>query len=134
MNQETTHSEQNAQPSFEATIESLFRHRALALAHPEDYPQAVTTFGAGGLGAGFSRPVSAATLARCWEVPQFRVACRHCGEDAYIYRFAGHTNAGGYWCMEAYCPRCRRHVYWQHGETTSAPNWSELIGIERSLR
>ena len=77
------------------------------LAHPERYTDKVTHFSAGGLGAcAYQEYITAAELARCWQHEEYRSGCPKCGETAYITRWAGHTNAGGYWQMKSFCPRC----------------------------
>jgi hypothetical protein len=74
--------------------------------------------------------VTVAELVRCWEFDEFKFVCPESGETAFIYQFAGHVSAGGYWELTAYCPASGKHLH--YGSKDANPvrvHWSTLKSI-----
>lgn len=120
-----------AESKKEMTIENVFNHRLEILANPADFSQKITHFSAGGLGVcAYNKDVTVAELVRCWEYDEFKFVCPKSGETAFIYQFAGHVGAGGYWELNAYCPASGKHLH--YGRKNANPvsvHWSILKGI-----
>ncbi len=121
----------NAESKKEMTIENVFIHRLEILANPADFSQKITHFSAGGLGAcAYNKDVTVAELVRCWEFEEFQFACPESGETAYIYQFAGHVGAGGYWELTAYCPANGKHLHYSRRDFNPVNvSWAKLKGI-----
>lgn len=121
----------NAESKKEMTIENVFNHRLEILANPTEFAQKITHFSAGGLGACvYNKDVTVAELVRCWEFDEFKFVCPESGETAFIYQFAGHVSAGGYWELTAYCPASGKHQH--YGSRDANPvhvHWSTLKSI-----
>ena len=89
------------------SIGDVYLNREAIAAHPEQFGRIITQFSAGGLGAcSYKREVSIVHLAQCWQHIEYRHKCPECGNEAYIYFFAGHATGGGYWQIIVYCPEC----------------------------
>ncbi len=85
----------------------LYENMQAILDKPMLYSVEITRFSAGGLGACvYSQPITIAELVRCWQHKEYQIRCPKCGETAYITQWAGHVNGGGYWEINAYCPKC----------------------------
>ena len=112
-------------------IEDSYQRRSDILSYPTVFTQKVTHFSAGGLGAcAYSKDVNVAELVRCWEFDEFKFSCPECGETAYTYQFAGHTNAGGYWELTAFCPKCHKHLHYSRRDLNPVEiNWTVLKRI-----
>ena len=111
------------------TIEDVFQRRLEILSNPTAFTQKIAHFCAVGLGACvYSKDVSIAELVHCWEFDEFKFSCPECGETAYIYQFAGHTNGGGYWALHAYCPKCQKHLHYGRS-SLGKTHWSALKNI-----
>ena len=110
------------------TIGDVYRNREMILAHPEQFDRIITRFSAGGLGAcAYKRDVSISQLAQCWQHAEFRYKCPECGQETFIYNFAGHVNGGGYWEICVYCPECDcgYNIRYPQG----LPHWTVLKNI-----
>ncbi len=113
------------------TIEEIYQRRLEILSNPTVYTQKITEFSAGGLGGyAYGKYVSVAELAHCWEFDEFKFLCSECGETAYIYQFAGHVNGGGYWELNAFCPKCHKHLHFSRRDSNPVKiHWSALKRI-----
>jgi len=113
------------------TIEEIYQRRLEILSNPTAYTQIITEFSAGGLGGyAYGKYVSVAELAHCWEFDEFKFLCSECGETAYIYQFAGHVNGGGYWELNAFCPKCHKHLHFSRRDSNPVKiHWSALKRI-----
>ena len=125
-----TSNEMNIQDK-KKTIEEIYQRRLEILSNPTAYTQKITEFSAGGLGAcAYGKYVSVAELAYCWEFDEFKFLCSECGETAYIYQFAGHVNGGGYWELNAFCPKCHKHLHFSRRDFNPVKiHWSALKRI-----
>ena len=112
-------------------IEEIYKRRLEILSNPTAFTQIITEFSAGGLGGcAYGKYVSIAELARLWEYDEFKFICHECGEKAYIYKFAGHVNGGGYWELTAFCPKCHKHLHYSRRDSNPVKiHWSALKSI-----
>ena len=110
------------------TIGDVYRNREMILAQNEQFGRIITRFSAGGLGAcAYKREVSISQLAQCWQHAEFRYKCPECGQETFIYNFAGHVNGGGYWEICVYCSECDcgYNIRYPQG----LPHWTVLKNI-----
>ena len=120
----------------ELTIEDVYQRKSEILSDPTSFAQKITHFCAGGLGARvYSEYVSVAELALCWGYDEFKFVCPECGDTAYIYQFAGHVGAGGYWELTAYCPKCNKHLHYRSRDLNPVKiHWSVLKRIATEVQ
>lgn len=87
----------------------VFENMQAILEKPALYSAKITHFSAGGLGAcAYSDDISIGELVRCWQHEEYQTTCPHCGEKAFITRWAGHVGSGGYWGIDVFYPRSKR--------------------------
>ena len=120
------------------TFSTLYANRQNVLVHPEQYTEVVTEFLSGGLGACvYDQGIKASELVGCWQFKEYRIACPTCGEMAYITLWAGSINSGGYWEIQAYCPRCDAvHQYHRYSPPVAChdAHWTTMKDIVKEVK